>query len=167
MNNQNKGYKKSKEYKRETACKALEVFLERCISMNEMQTDSENIISYMNVKDVTLFGSLVNSNKTMVHDVDINVVFEKSPLGNSIPHDELLHIAVNLAPSNMNMVLKFYWLTEGCSRYLANKQGILSVNTEDINQLTGRKVKIMENGQILLDNLHQVFAENNYKSTIK
>lgn len=161
---ENKGYKKSREFKRKTVCKTLEDFLIRCEILKTFKKDKNNALSYYNVKDVVVFGSFVNSDKEKVHDLDLNIVLEKSDLTKSMSREELASVAYRLAPDNCNMVLKVFWLSEAVYKYLKNKSPIISVNVEDINQLSGRKVKVIENGVLCLENIKTIFHENGYKS---
>lgn len=158
---------KNREYKRDTVCKALEGFLQRCMELNSVEGDENDIRSFRNITDVTLFGSFVNSNKEKVHDLDIHIVWDLTDFAKSLDSRERADMIYSLSPSGENMVIRVCWDQEGCARFLKNRSPIIAMDSQDdINQLTGRKVKIMENGQILFNNLYQIFAENNYKPMI-
>ena len=155
---------KGREYKRETVCKALEGFLDRCMELNQIDWDEDDILSYRNITDITVFGSFVNSNKEKVHDLDIHIVWALTDFAKSMDSRERMVLASRLAPYGTNYIISCFWEQEGCARFLKNRSPILSLDSQDdINQLEGRKVKIMENGVILEDNLKMIFKENNYK----
>lgn len=60
-------------YKREVCEGAIKGLCERALDINNDKADYKY---YNHIKDIILFGSLVNTDKDKVHDVDIAVFFE-------------------------------------------------------------------------------------------
>lgn len=164
----NSTYKKKREYKRETVCNTLESLLERVQIMNGIQGNWDDIRSFADVNDMIIFGSFVNSDKEKVHDLDICVTLDYSKVLSIFPeHRKVMGMAARLAPDSYSGISRLFWYSTGPLKYLQSKSPIISFSGDNVNNLTGRKVKIIENGVILEDNLKMIFAENNYKSKVR
>jgi predicted nucleotidyltransferase len=155
-------YKKVKEYQRSIACRHLAEFLLRCKTLNGLK-DTSCPESYFKIKEATVFGSLVNSNKEKVHDVDIHIVIEKE-----IPQEEI-NLLMSIAPKSYSNFNKLIWVHTIGERYLKGSSSVLSLDSQDsIMDLTGKKIKIIDNYKFLYDNINSIFKSNNLNwSSIK
>ncbi len=64
---------KKREYKRETCKKRLSDLVRRVDDINNGNADYKY---YNKVKDVILFGSLINTDKDKIHDIDLYVIWD-------------------------------------------------------------------------------------------
>ena len=64
---------KAREYKRENCVEAVKELVTRAVEINTGKADYQY---YNRIKEIILFGSLVNSDKEKVHDIDICLISE-------------------------------------------------------------------------------------------
>lgn len=161
-------YKKIREYKRDTVCKTLIEFLERCKMMNSNSLGVDHVGAYCNIKEATIFGSFVNSDKEKVHDLDIHLVLARSEYCGNLDDKERNRIAMKFAPAGADFITQICYLFIGSEKYLKNKSPILSLDTgDDVEDLTGYKVKIIDEYEFLTDNIQKVFDDNHYEYNAK
>ena len=156
----NSNYKKVREYKRDTVCKILIGFVERCEAANK--GEAGKVESYYTVKNASVFGSFVNSEKEKVHDLDINVEMGFSKKGEKMTEQELVDLACEYAPQRLGFIDKLFWVRSSVLRYVKASSSIISLSLDDIDQLTGRKVQIVKDGKIIKKNVIAILKKNNY-----
>lgn len=152
-------YKKVREYKRDTVCRTLIGFLERCHAFNNGEV-GEFESNYI-VKNAVIFGSFVNSQKEKVHDLDINVEMGPTTKGKKMTSREFFMYAAK-APKSFGVMHKLAWASDCGPRYIKASSPIISINEDELDWLSGRKVQIIKNGKIIKKNVIAILRENNY-----
>lgn len=156
-------YKKVREFKRDTVCRTLVDFLNRCYVMNSNELDDTEAAAYYNIKDLTVFGSFVNSDKEKVHDLDVHLVLERSELCSEMSYEEIEDFSLVSIPKTGDFVGTLYWLEVGSLNYLKNSSPILSLDTEDdVEELSGTKVKLIEDYEFNKENIKKIFEDNKF-----
>lgn len=64
---------KKAEFRRDTCKEKLKGFLQRAVDINTGKADYKY---YNRIKEIVLFGSLVNTDKEKVHDIDLLVIWD-------------------------------------------------------------------------------------------
>lgn len=64
---------KKREYLRKTCKAKVEEFVKRAVEIN---TDKADYHYYNKIKDIILFGSLINTDRPKVHDIDLLVIYD-------------------------------------------------------------------------------------------
>ena len=138
---------KKREYKRETVSKVYNELRERVRVVNE-----QNHI--LIVKDIIVFGSFINSNNPLIHDLDVCFITNKVDF-----YDKSIHKISNerLSKRRPNTYFSFtdvlnYPVNE-IIWYLKKKQGIISLHSiDDIDAAKYQKHIYLMKDSIFLEN---------------
>lgn len=119
---------KKKLYKRETCMQAVKELIVRA---EEINADKADYHYYNKLKDVILFGSLVNTNNDKVHDIDIAAIQDNIPVQMHQFHLE-----------HPSLISDWFW--DECSewfcqrKYLKNGRKMFSIHS---NVMEGKEIK--------------------------
>lgn len=113
---------KKVEYRRDRCKEKIRSLLQRA---EEINTGKADYNYYNKIKDIILFGSLVNTDKERVHDIDILVVWEDN-------RDKMMQFYLehpNMFGDYIKDMFAEWFLTE---RYLRNGSRAFSIHTSII-----------------------------------